>query len=403
MASATSVNIIRKIEVIEGGGHHGGAWKVAYADFMTAMMAFFLLMWILSSSDEQKLKGIAEYFTNATLPGGSGVLDGATIGPAGTLSASNGATIARGKEEGQVDDESPTTWEAADTVKSDDFSLKVLGSNESTVDNAAFEAAASLETKPKDVGTESADMQFIGDGGEPTTPNHTQDDKRFDALESEIRQAMQMSQDLRPLMENVVFERTPEGLRIQIIDQEGRPMFPIGSDNFSDSAAHLVAQLGESLSGLPNEMVISGHTDSRPFANSTVYDNWDLSSDRANAVRRVLVNSGVEKMRITRVSGMADTEPLFPEEPDAPQNRRISVLLAYQVASTTPDFPDTIPGGTIEPSDSEEAAPSIKAEIVGKPSDQLPVSKTVMASTEPSDAAITLNPQVFENLRSALQ
>ena len=123
--AAKGQTIIKKIEVVEGHGHHGGAWKVAYADFMTAMMAFFLLMWILSSSDEQKLRGIAEYFTDATMPGGSGVLDGATLGPPGTLNASNGATVARGSDRGEVDDPSPASWEVMDvtqTARPDDTS-----------------------------------------------------------------------------------------------------------------------------------------------------------------------------------------------------------------------------------------------------------------------------------------
>jgi chemotaxis protein MotB len=400
MASVTSKNIIRKIEVVEGGGHHGGAWKVAYADFMTAMMAFFLLMWILSSSDEQKLKGIAEYFTNATLPGGSGILDGATLGNAGTLSASNGATVARGVEAGEIDDESPTAWEAIDTIKSEEFAAKVLGRNESPNKNASFEATSSSEIEPKDTSSDTATMQYSGDGGEPIDPTRSQDEERFDALEAEIRQAMQNSQDLRPLMENVVFERTPEGLRIQIIDQEGRPMFPSGSDRFSDQAAHLVAQLGESLSGLPNDMVISGHTDSRPFADSSTYDNWDLSSDRANTVRRVLVDSGVEQMRITRVSGMADTEPLMPETPDAPQNRRISLLLAYQIPNTAAV---NIPEETSTPTVTGTTEPSKKTETVIEPKDRPADPTKVADSTTSVNAPTTLNPQVFENLRSALQ
>ena len=120
MVATTQPKIFKKVEVIEGGGHHGGGWKVAYADFMTAMMAFFLLMWILASADEQKLRGIAEYFTNATLPGGTGVLDGATLGPPGTLTASNGSVVARGSELGNMDDPTPANWEINDTTASTD-------------------------------------------------------------------------------------------------------------------------------------------------------------------------------------------------------------------------------------------------------------------------------------------
>ena len=117
MSATAEPKIFKKIEVVEGGGHHGGGWKVAYADFMTAMMAFFLLMWILASSDEQKLRGIAEYFTTATLPGGSGVLDGATLGPPGTLTASNGNVVARGSELGKNDATPVSQWEVKDVTE----------------------------------------------------------------------------------------------------------------------------------------------------------------------------------------------------------------------------------------------------------------------------------------------
>ncbi|MFC6587716.1 flagellar motor protein MotB [Sulfitobacter pacificus] len=130
MAANTQPKIFKKYEIVEGGGHHGGGWKVAYADFMTAMMAFFLLMWILASSDEQKLRGIAEYFTNATMPGGIGLLDGSTLGPPGTLTASNGSVVARGSELGKIDDPAPARWEVRDTTVTSDPSEKVPGTRE---------------------------------------------------------------------------------------------------------------------------------------------------------------------------------------------------------------------------------------------------------------------------------
>lgn len=394
MSSNGSVNIIRRIEVVEAAGHHGGAWKVAFADFMTAMMAFFLLMWILSSSDEQKLKGIAEYFTNATLPGGSGILDGATLGPPGTLSASNGATIARGSDLGEVDDETPALWEVKDTTPTSDPAETVTGSNEGRFENPAGGGA---ETEPQEIAEfkDGATMQFSGDGGEPVDLARAQDDKRFEKLETEIMQAMQQSQDLRPLMKNIIFERTPDGLRIQIIDQDGQPMFPNGSTHLSDAASLLMKHLGQSLATLPNEMVISGHTDSVPFSDGAQYDNWDLSSDRANSMRRILTASGVAMARITRVSGMADTDPLYPEKTEDPANRRISVLLAYEAPSTARD----ISSEQELRSNPKAAVPQgLQAEEPKKAAAVAPLESVVEIS-----AMTNLDDKVFENLRSALR
>ncbi|MGH1466606.1 MAG: flagellar motor protein MotB [Cognatishimia sp.] len=430
MASDATVNIIRKIEVVEGHGHHGGAWKVAYADFMTAMMAFFLLMWILSSSDEQKLRGIAEYFTNATLPGGSGVLDGATLGPPGTLTASNGATVARGSEFGEVDDPSPAKWEVMDTTPTGDPKETVRGTNEGHHDNPAS-GAPSAEFNA-DVGQDAAgaaqamagmaengDMTQAADGAggmaagnantdqanmtnmaagnvTNTNPDHTADEERFAEMKAEILQAMQASQDLAPLQKNLIFEKTPAGLRIQIIDQKGQPMFSSGSAQMNDATQELMALVGESLQKLPNSMVISGHTDAVPFSNKKAYDNWDLSSDRANAMRRVLLKTGVAQERITRVSGMAATQLLKPDTPKDPTNRRIEVLLAYESA---PKPAPQMAKPTVAETTATPAATSVKTT-------EAPAAKPAPSVAEqvvPAETVTVLDEAVFENLRSALR
>ena len=445
MADGT-VNIIKKIEVVEGHGHHGGAWKVAYADFMTAMMAFFLLMWILSSSDEQKLRGIAEYFTNATLPGGSGVLDGATLGPPGTMTASNGSTVARGAEFGEEDDPSPAKWEVMDTTPTADPEMKRRGttighhenpaagaasetfqqdSNEDAITNAHLSGQADLPTDAEDIknmaedkdGTavETASMadaanqideaeKLAAGDVDSNEPDHTADIERFEELKSKILQAMQAAPDLAPLQENIMFEETSDGMLIQIIDSQGKPMFASGSAKMNAATQTLMALLGESLTELPNDMVITGHTDAVPFTSRKSYDNWDLSTDRANAMRRILKDNGVTPDRFTRVSGMAATQLLKPEAPKDPANRRIEVLLAYerieapkpaptQMAEKPMAKPAAKPT-SVQPAPVEET-PAPQVEVAAKPS----IADTIVVE----DKASLLDENVFQNLRSALR
>jgi chemotaxis protein MotB len=390
MAAKKNSIIIRKIEVIEGGGHHGGAWKVAYADFMTAMMAFFLLMWIISSSDEQKLRGVAEFFTNATMPGGSGVLDGATLGPPGTLSASNGATEARGSDLGKIDDATPATWEILDVTPTADPELKVLGTTKGQHDSPAAGAASDVYVADADTDSQAHDAAGeAGRGGKGQASDaHAIDEAQFEKLKVETMQAMQDNPDLRPLKENVIFEKTPEGLRIQIIDQQGKPMFSSGRADMEKGAKILIGNLGNSLSKLPNRILISGHTDAVPFSDRAAYDNWDLSSDRANATRRMLGGSGVSNDRIIRVSGMADTELLVPENPKDATNRRITIMLQYQYVIGTSKRADTSNGDV-------KHAQAL--------SDDHDIDHAAVEKVAEVHETLAVAPQVFEDLRSALR
>ena len=445
--AAKGQTIIKKIEVVEGHGHHGGAWKVAYADFMTAMMAFFLLMWILSSSDEQKLRGIAEYFTDATMPGGSGVLDGATLGPPGTLNASNGATVARGSDRGEVDDPSPASWEVMDvtqTARPDDTSRgTTLGdhqnpaggavspeyventSEEGLTDGGAKESMPETERPAWDDSEAMADAQMAAAPGiaeedldslDPNSahvganamavpeqnPDHTADKERFAKLEADIKQAMQESPDLAALQENLVFKETDEGMLVQIMDQEGKPMFASGKARMNKATLKLMEMLGVGLAKLPNDMVISGHTDAVPFADQSTYDNWDLSSDRANAMRRVLLQSGVTRDRITRVSGLADTELLKVDAPKDPSNRRIEVLLAYEKPAMVSPAPAPAAAAPSEQATVQSAEPTATPEPVSN--EAMAPKNSVAEEILPKAAPATvLDEQVFENLRSALR
>lgn len=399
MAAAAQPKIFKKIEVIEGGGHHGGGWKVAYADFMTAMMAFFLLMWILASSDEQALKGIAQYFTDATLPGGSGVLDGATIGPPGTLSASNGAIVARGSELGKIDDPSPATWEIRDVTQS-------VEPNEAAADshNGARQAPSTgSASDSKDESENDLDAMSHSASGQSeksiadAEALHAADDAKFEELQNDILQAIQSSPDLDQLQQSVIFEETPEGLHIQIIDQEGQPMFQSGRAEMIGATEELMTNLGESLAELPNKVVISGHTDAVPFADSANYDNWDLSSDRANATRRVFVGTGVSQDRIVRVSGLADTDLLVPENPKDPSNRRISIMVQYKTLEDVE--PETTEAATPTAADGSTADAEIVKDI---PEIAAPAEPDVEAETVPVTVP-TADKEVFNNLRNALR
>lgn len=440
--AAKGQTIIKKIEVVEGHGHHGGAWKVAYADFMTAMMAFFLLMWILSSSDEQKLRGIAEYFTDATMPGGSGVLDGATLGPPGTLTASNGATVARGSDRGEVDDPSPASWEVMDVTQTASPDQESRGTNigdhqnpaggavsPDYVENSSPEglsegsaqamsqdsqqgglngetdqsqmAAGSMNQESEALDPNSAHVGANSQAVPEQNPDHTADKERFAALEAEIKQAMQASPELSPLQENIVFKETDEGLLVQIMDQDGKPMFASGKAKMNKATRMLMETLGAGLSKLPNDMVISGHTDAVPFANQAAYDNWDLSSDRANAMRRVLLQTGVTQDRITRVSGLADTQLLKEDAPKDPSNRRIEVLLAYDLpASPVPAKPMANTGEATSPVPAETETAMAKDETMMEKAPKSSVAAEILP-VEPE--ATVLDEQVFENLRSALR
>lgn len=387
MAANVQPKIFKKYEIVEGGGHHGGGWKVAYADFMTAMMAFFLLMWILASSDEQKLRGIAEYFTNASMPGGSGVLDGATLGPPGTLTASNGSVVARGSELGKIDDPSPAKWEVRDVTPTSDPKEKTLGSEQGQHENPASANAsqnlADAQSNSDATGTSSSSAES------DVEAEHPVDDMKFKELQEEILQAMQNNPALEDLGQNVIFEQTPEGLHIQIIDQEGKPMFRSGRADMVGGTENLLSNLGESLAELPNRIVLAGHTDAVPFADNAKYDNWDLSSDRANATRRVFEEMGVARERFIRVSGMADTQLLVPENPNDPSNRRISILVQYRT-----DQKEMTQQTSVEP------APMTLTSSPDTPSEQ-PVQKVELDVKEPKPQS--LNEQIFQDLRNALR
>ena len=296
--------IIRKVVEEGGHGHHGGAWKVAYADFVTAMMAFFLMLWLLATADQQQLKGLAEYFSEATAnsgkPGGAGgMLDGITIAtddmsiqlPMSPFAPAVPPLIATPRE-----------------LDPDAFSLDLA---------AEYSRAAGAEL---DLRGELADEAFEAE-------RQRREQAAFDATKEAILNALSRTPELARFNDSLLIDDTPEGLRIQLVDRDRTAMFPTASAELYPGARQLMELVARSIETLPNRLSIRGHTDARPFAAGSGYDNWRLSSDRANATREALVAAGVSPRRIANVIGKADSEPLVPADPMDARNRRISLVM----------------------------------------------------------------------------
>ena len=311
--------IIKKSDDHDDHDHHGGGWKVAYADFMTAMMAFFLMLWIISAADEKKLQGLAEYFTPnvaSDIMGGEGFLDGQVFGPDGVFSGVDGQSFqiqppSFGREDPvSPPSDSPIGLEPRIVVEYADS--PVPGDNQVIDVTAASSGSGQGEEIDPALLAARADRAA-----------------RLDEVTEEIEAAVAANLALVELESNLRIDRTPDGLLIQILDQENRPMFASGSARIDAATRELVQIIGLAVADLPYPVAITGHTDAVPFTGRSDYGNWELSADRANATRRALVTAGVGAARISRVSGLADTMPLNAESPDAPENRRITMLLMY--------------------------------------------------------------------------
>lgn len=274
------VIVIKKITK-GGGGHHGGAWKVAYADFVTAMMAFFLLMWLLNATTEEQRQGISEYFdptpmeVSSNTSGAGGVMGGLTVSNQGA----------------RVNDVQPI------------------------VHNDVQPTQKQQQINPEQLAKEQLQAEL-----------EKRENSEFEKVKEEIQKAVENS-DLKELAKNLMVDMTPEGLRIQIVDQDGSSMFPSGSSKPYEKTIKLLDMVAGIIKTMPNQISVRGHTDSVPYSKGADYTNWELSADRANASRRVLLDSGIETKKLSNVVGKADTEPLKPDKPDEAQNRRISIIL----------------------------------------------------------------------------
>jgi chemotaxis protein MotB len=318
--------VVRREEVVEGG-HHGGAWKVAYADFVTAMMAFFLLMWLINATTDIQRRGLADYFTPNNLlshgtSGNGAPFGGHTPFDAGSMVSDRGVmTILPGKATPTAprdDDEDPPSAQAVSPHPRD----------EADGSGGAQTAAGTAEAGPRGaVGRERPDPRPAPDGtaaGEAAADARAET-ARFDRTAQQVREAIRADPALAPVARQIAIDQTPEGLRIQLLDEEHQPMFASGSSTLNDRARLVLRKIAPILAKLPEGLSVSGHTDAAPYRNGD-RGNWELSSERANATRRLLVEAGVAEGRFRGVTGNADRDLLLPADPFAPENRRIAIV-----------------------------------------------------------------------------
>ncbi|WP_084545313.1 flagellar motor protein MotB [Derxia gummosa] len=270
--------VIKRIK--KGGhGHHGGAWKIAYADFVTAMMAFFLLMWLLGSTTQAELQGISDFFANplkVASAGGSGAGDATAIIPGG------GTDLQRST--GQV------------------------------------KKGMSNAEKKREMEKEMQERERM-------------EQAKLEKLRADIEAKIAENPRLAEFKNQVKIDITPEGLRIQIVDSQNRPMFDVGKAVMKPYMGEILREIGPVVNDVDKKITLLGHTDASPYAGGLGgYSNWELSADRANASRRELMVGGIEPDRIVRVAGLASSVPYNPDDPLDPMNRRISIIVMNQVA-----------------------------------------------------------------------
>ena len=287
MSNSDRPILIKKIKKVAGGGHHGGAWKVAYADFVTAMMAFFLLMWLINTTDPEQKRGIAEYFApasvSATTSGSGGILGGTSLGDDGAKGSGAMSVVTQLAPEAPQD----APEEAGQATN--------------------LAAASEADLREEIARREAAE---------------------FSSAAESLRQAMQAMPELAELSKQLIIDQTPEGLRIQIVDQEGRSMFDQNSARPNPRAQLLLRAVARVIVQLPNRVTITGHTSAvAGSSRASAPGDWALSAERANASRLILQAAGVDPDRVYSVSGKAGSDPLYPDDPSLAGNRRISIIL----------------------------------------------------------------------------
>ena len=266
--------IVKRIKKV-AGGHHGGAWKIAYADFVTAMMAFFLLMWLLGSTAKGDLNGIAEYFKTplkVAMQGGSGSGDSSSVIQGG------GTDLSR--KSGQV--------KKGETVN---------------------------ERKSYNLEAAKAELQRI-------------EAEKLKLLKGRLEAEIDANPTLKQFKRQLLLDITTEGLRIQIVDEQNRPMFKLAGAELQPYTKVILREIGKVLNDVQNRVGLSGHTDATPYSNAgRGYSNWELSADRANASRRELVLGGMDEKKMLRVVGLASSVAFNQAAPFDPVNRRISIIV----------------------------------------------------------------------------
>jgi chemotaxis protein MotB len=329
MAKSDQVIIIKRIK--KGGhGHHGGAWKVAYADFVTAMMAFFLLLWLLNVTTDVQRKGIADYFAPASISqsksGAGGVFGGQSI-------TSPGARI-NDTSSGDLSKDVPEPDESDNDRKEDPGSGKPTGPEKNETENVTTGDKVVVSELKKEVLPTEPEAQTDNKAFEDAKKK---EEDAFKRAEEALRQAIQSSPEMAMLEKNLIIDSTPEGLRIQIVDRDGYSLFSSGNTNLADKSRELVTLVGKVISRLPNQITISGHTDNTPYRGLTRSNNWELSSGRAYSSMMAMMNGGVTEDKVTAILGKADREPLMKDDPKNQQNRRISIVLLRRYGNEAKD------------------------------------------------------------------
>lgn len=268
--------IIKRKKVIVGGGHHGGAWKVAYADFVTAMMAFFLLMWLLGATTEKQRKALADYFA---------------------------PTLVQTKQESA----GSNGFFGGDSIVSVD-----------NYPNRAGQTGTRALTIPRDA-----------TGGPKEAAGRAKQQEKFDELKAKLEKRLKSSKELRRFAKNIRFTDTRQGLRIELVDEADFTMFISGTNQMTPDAIIIMDQVAALVRETDNGLIIRGHTDAAQYGKDKAMNNWRLSADRAEATRAFLVSRGVNGGRLLRIEGVADREPYIPQDAYDPRNRRMSITLGW--------------------------------------------------------------------------
>jgi len=285
MAQGKSTVVIRRVRKVRGGGHHGGAWKVAFADFVTAMMAFFLVMWLMAATTKQERMAISEYFRNPS------PFSGKASSSAPGMNGPGGASNSMIKLGGTMD--------------------LTKGSKDEPFGRKKENAADSQQEKRE------------------------QEKRRLESLMQDLKDAISKSQALEPFKDQLLLDLTPDGLRIQVVDKQNRPMFDQGSARLKDYTIAILHELATFINQVPNHISITGHTDTTAYSNDAGYTNWELSADRANAARRALIGGGMAGVKVTRVVGLSSSVLFDKANPQNPINRRISIVVMTHDAEET--------------------------------------------------------------------
>jgi len=330
--------VVKKIKK-GGGGHHGGAWKVAYADFVTAMMAFFLLMWLLGSTGAEDRQSISDFFQNPSAVQGPGGASTSMIKLGGAMEVPKGEGEPMRK---------PTPEELAQ------------------------------------------DMQEAA---------------KLDELMQQLKEQIEKTPSLAEFKDQLLLDITSEGLRIQIVDKKNRPMFDLGSAVLKPYTARILRELAKTIATVPNHLSVTGHTDATPFVGGRPdYTNWELSADRANAARRALSDGGLQSDKFGRVVGLASSVPFDKENPSAPVNRRISIVVLNKATERAIGLtPENNNGETPPPAKEESTGPVPKTGDSAPAAEEPPPPSPQTAPAQDNPAPGTdANPMSDRALEDAL-